>query len=116
MDLGDRIKARRLELGLSQLELAHRMGLKSKSTICKVETGDDNLTTVSIQRFADALSCSPLELMGMTEEGKQDEYEEIRLQGKQDAELLLKFHRLTPEAQSIILSTIDAFLSSKTMQ
>lgn len=62
--LGQRIKQKRKELGLSQEELANRLGLKSKSTICKIERGDDNLTTSSIRQYADALNCTPSYLMG----------------------------------------------------
>ena len=62
--LGNRIKARRLELGLSQEALANRMGLKSKSTICKIERGDDNLTTTAVSKYAEALETTPSHLMG----------------------------------------------------
>lgn len=37
MTIGERIAKRRLELGYSQTELARRMGLTNRSTICKVE-------------------------------------------------------------------------------
>ena len=62
--LGERIKRRRIELGLSQEDLAKRLGLKSKSTICKIERGDDNLTTTAITKYANALSVTPGYLMG----------------------------------------------------
>lgn len=39
MNLYDRIKARRLELRLSQDELAQKLGYKSRSTINKIEMG-----------------------------------------------------------------------------
>lgn len=39
MNLGERVKARREELKLSQEELARRMGYKSRSSINKVECG-----------------------------------------------------------------------------
>ena len=35
--IGDKIKAQRLAMGLTQEELAARMGYKSKSTINKIE-------------------------------------------------------------------------------
>lgn len=62
--LGKRIKQRRLELGLTQNELSARMGYKSKAAICKVECGEDNITSDRIERFADALECSVAHLMG----------------------------------------------------
>ena len=62
--VGERIKQRRKELGLTQGELAERMGYKSKSAICKVETVEDNITTDRIMDFAKALECTPAYLMG----------------------------------------------------
>lgn len=66
--VGLRIKNRRKLNGWSQEELATRMGLKSKSTICKIERGEDNLTTDSVQKYADVLGCSPSYLMGWEDE------------------------------------------------
>ena len=57
--IGLRIMERRKELGLSQQQLAERMGLKSKSTICKIEKGEDNLTAPTIMRYAKALETTP---------------------------------------------------------
>lgn len=62
--LGERLKQKRIELGLSQEELAKRLGLKSKSTICKIERGEDNLTTTAIRKYAEALHTTPAYLMG----------------------------------------------------
>lgn len=62
--VGKRIKEARKAIGLSQEDLAKRMGLKNKSSICKVERGDDNLTTDSVQKYADALHVSVGYLMG----------------------------------------------------
>lgn len=64
MTIGERIKQRRIELGLTQTELAHRMGLTSKTTICKAETTDFNPTTDRVREFAKALECTPGYLMG----------------------------------------------------
>ena len=53
--VGKRIKQRRKELGLSQEELASRMGFKSKQSISNVEIGRDNLTADRVTAFAKAL-------------------------------------------------------------
>lgn len=66
LGIGQRIKQRRNELSITQDELAHRMGYKSKAAICKVENGEDNITTDRIAKFAKALNCSPSYLMGWT--------------------------------------------------
>lgn len=39
MTIGERIKFRREELGMSQEELAHKIGYKSRSAVNKIETG-----------------------------------------------------------------------------
>ena len=44
MTLGDKIKFRREELQMSQEELANRLGYKSRSTIAKIESGENDLT------------------------------------------------------------------------
>ncbi len=64
MTIGERIRKRREELGLSQEELAVKMGYSGKSTVCKAETCGDNVTTSKVRRFADALGCSYWHLMG----------------------------------------------------
>jgi transcriptional regulator with XRE-family HTH domain len=64
--VGKRIKKRRIELNLTQEELANRMGYKSKAAICKVEGGEDNITSDRIRKFADALETTPAFLMGWT--------------------------------------------------
>ncbi len=71
--IGKRIKEVRIELGLSQEELAKRLGLKSKSTICKIETGEDNLSMRSIQKYAKALGCDSSYLIGL-DQAMQDKW------------------------------------------
>lgn len=67
MTIGNRIKLRRQELGLTQTELAHRLGLKSKVSISTVENDKEDLTTDRIKKFADALETTPAYLMGWEE-------------------------------------------------
>ena len=64
MTIGQRIKQRRKELGLTQTELAHRLGNKSKVSVCTVENDKEDLTTDRIRKYADALECTPAYLMG----------------------------------------------------
>lgn len=62
--VGRNIKQRRLELGMSQSELAKKMGYKTKGSIAKVECGVEVPRKEKVERFAKALSCDPAELMG----------------------------------------------------
>ncbi|MPM32450.1 hypothetical protein SDC9_79012 [bioreactor metagenome] len=65
--LRKKIKARREELGLTQYELAKKLGYKSKSTIAKIEAGKNELNQSKLTAFADALETTPSELMGWKE-------------------------------------------------
>lgn len=62
--IGKNIADRRKELGLTQEELANRMGYKSKSTINKIELGINDIPQTKIVKFAEALHTSPSVLMG----------------------------------------------------
>ncbi|WP_425539997.1 helix-turn-helix domain-containing protein [Microaceticoccus formicicus] len=62
--LGQRIKNRRLELGLSQDELARLAGYDNRATISKIESGIIDLNISKVNVFAKALGCSPAYLMG----------------------------------------------------
>lgn len=64
MTIGERIKAKRKELGLSQEELAHRLGNKSRASVSTVEHDKEDLTTTRIAAYAEALECTPACLMG----------------------------------------------------
>lgn len=55
MTIGERIKKRREELGLSQETLAERLGYKSKSSINKIELNQRDLPQSKIKMIADAL-------------------------------------------------------------
>lgn len=66
MDLYRRIRQRREELGMSQEELAKKLGYKSRSTIAKIEKGENDITQTKIAAFAKALDTTPGYLMGWT--------------------------------------------------
>ncbi len=58
MGIAENIKRRRLELNMSQQELADAMGYTSRSTIAKIEAGDNSVPEAKIPRFARALHTS----------------------------------------------------------
>ncbi len=70
MQIGDRIKDRREQLGLSQEKLASALGYKSRSSINKIERNHRNLTQRKIKAIADVLQTTPDYIMGWTEEQK----------------------------------------------
>ena len=67
MELYKNIKARRKELGLSQDDLAARLGYKSKTSISKIEKGYNDIPQSKIVEFAKALNTTPGKLMGINE-------------------------------------------------
>ena len=52
MSVGANIKKRRFELKMSQQELAEAMGYKTRSTIAKIESGENDVSQKKLQRFA----------------------------------------------------------------
>lgn len=67
--LGLRIKARRIELGMTQAELAKKLGYKTKSSITKIEQGISDITQTQVKQFAEVLGCGVSYLMGWTPAG-----------------------------------------------
>lgn len=65
--VGDRIREKRESLGMSQEELAKKLGYKSRSSINKIETDARNLTQSKIKSIADALLTTPSYIMGWEE-------------------------------------------------
>ena len=66
-DLSSRIRQRREQLGLSQEELAARMGYRSKSSITKLEKGINDLPRAKLEELAAALNTTPAWLMGLVD-------------------------------------------------
>lgn len=64
MQIGYIIKKRRVQLGLSQTELANKLGFKSKASISRIELGVQSLPQNKILEMAKALDVSPEYLMG----------------------------------------------------
>lgn len=61
------IKKRRMQLNMSQQELAETVGYKGRSMISQIEAGTVDLPLSMIRKFADSLKCSPSYLMGWVE-------------------------------------------------
>lgn len=80
MTIGSRIRKRREELGISQSELARRVGYSSRSSINKIELDERQLTQSKIAIIADALYTSPGYIMGWEKpEGESIETDPVLL-------------------------------------
>lgn len=104
MTVGERIKITREAKGISQEELAKRIGLKGKSSVCKIETAGDHISTASIVKYAKALNVPPSDLMGWTQGtgAEPDKLESklidtIKLLDVQQKEYLLKIAKMFSE-------------------
>ena len=100
--IGERIKAARLQLGISQKELAERLGLKSKSTICKIEKGEDNLTTETIAKYAKALGVSIQYLVG------REESKVVDIQSTRNREFVELFTNADPVVQESVVNLLKS--------
>lgn len=91
--VGNNILNKRKELGLTQEELAVKMGYKSKSTINKIELGINDIPQSKIQRFAEVLGTTPAALMGWDK--KENSLDKRQL--TEGEELMLELFRKIPE-------------------
>lgn len=65
MELHENIKYLREKLGMSQIDLAVKVGYKDRSSVAKVESGNVDLPQSKIALFASALGVTPAELIGI---------------------------------------------------
>lgn len=107
MTVGNRIKQRRLELGLTQAELAEKMGYSGKTSVCMAETGGDNITTTKVRKFADALGVSFRYLMGYEDDqGVSTPYGQLidaYVKNEQTQEFVELFQSVSPDVQETVL-------------
>lgn len=68
MTFGERVKIKRELLGLSQEELANKLGFKSRSSINKIEKDINDVTQSVVVKLATALETTPAYLMGWEDE------------------------------------------------
>ncbi len=72
--IGVRIRKKREELGISQEELARRVGYSGRSSVNKVEMGANDISRSKVVAFAQALQTTPAYLMdGSSIELSKDE-------------------------------------------
>ncbi|MDL2250485.1 helix-turn-helix transcriptional regulator [Lachnospiraceae bacterium OttesenSCG-928-J05] len=105
MSMSERIKERRLAVGLTQEELANRLGLQ-KSAIAKYENGRvENIKRSVIANMAKVLECDPSYLLDFTDSIKSNSYTPI-------------FKPLNVKEKALTFSFVDNFrrLSADNME
>ena len=99
MHIGEKIKARRVALGLSQRDLAERMGYKNHSVIARIEAGSVDLPQSRLDQFAKVLDVSHGYLLGLISE--EENIKNARL-----AEIIIKM-RKDPEFFEAVSNMAD---------
>ena len=93
MTIGERIKQRRLELGLSVDEVAEKLG-KNRATIYRYESNEiENLPVGTLEPLAKILETTPAKLMGWEDEELEEKGEDpyyINEDAKEYAQFLFK--------------------------
>lgn len=64
-----RLKYLRKRAGLTQEQLARKLGYSTHTTIFKIESGKSDVSITQIPAYCKALGCTPLELLGLRPEG-----------------------------------------------
>lgn len=98
LELFKRIRSRRKMLGISQDELAKRVGYKSRSSINKIELGINDIPQSKIVEIAFALDTTPEYLMGWTSDASN--------QDKDEAELIDGYRALSEEGKRLVKAII----------
>lgn len=106
MTIYDRIKLLRESQGLSQQELATRLGYKSRSAINKIELGLRDISQSKVEAFAKALNTTPAYLMGWEDQIASYSDDEL------DRKIIEVFNRLSEEKKKQALDYF-AFLASQ---
>lgn len=108
MTIYERIRALRIEKGLSQGELAKLVGYEGRSAISKVENGDRDISQSMIEKYAAALGVTPTYLLyGDSEDDPAESEQELR--NEVYARL---FSQLNPEHQEMIIAQIKGILET----
>lgn len=106
LELYKRIKSRREELKISQDELAKKLGYRSRSSINKIEKGENDIPQSKIFAFAVALNTTPEYLMGWDNKKNRQEI------FSDDESKLLDGYRALDDSKRQTLFSMLAFLSS----
>ena len=103
LEIGERIRKRRLELHLSQEQLAERAGI-SVNTLSRLENGQSSTTIEKFRRILLALDADANYLIGM-------EVSKVKEAGG-DEQVFLRFRHLEDEDQKVVAKTMIALLDA----
>lgn len=85
--MGKRIRALREQLGLSQIELAKKVGKSSAAYIAFIESGERNISTMDMMLLAKKLGTTVAELVGEEDAKKEVKFmQALRSSGDLDTD------------------------------
>lgn len=105
LEMGSRIKSKRVELGYSQEELAKKCGFKGRSAISMIELGLRDIAHDKIVALAKALGISPAYIMGW-KEPEVNEYNIETDKSRTQIEIEDRLSNLTEGQLKAILSIV----------
>lgn len=121
MTVGQRICNRRQELGMTQEELAFKMGYKTRNAIYQYEKAE-NMKLSLIRKFAQALDCTEAYLSGWEDKSIEETLTEAYIKGQEvkeltpnteeEKQLIRSFRELDEESQRQIVLML-AFLKEQ---
>jgi len=103
-DIGKRIREKREANGITQEELATKLGYKNKSTIAKIENGTNDIVQSKVVEFANALNTSASYLMGWEEKTSNAKQSQIN---QSDYELLRKYHLIDDKGRHTVDTVLE---------
>ena len=95
MSIGERIRNKRIEKGMTQEELAVSVGYTSKSTINKIELGINDIPLSKVCEFARALSTTESYLMGWEEDSSSS----VPIADPNEDQLIVMYRELNSAGQ-----------------
>lgn len=118
--LGKRITQRRQEINMTMDELAHLMGYKHRSSIQKLENGENGLPSDKVEELAGYLQMDPAELMGWIRlDAKnhgmtklvQKALEQV-MPSEEEFKLLNDMAMLNADGQELVINFINSLLQN----
>lgn len=107
-EIGKRIRSKREELGLTQEELAARLGYKSKTTIAKIENGTNDIVQSKVVDFAKALNTSVAYLMGWSESSYPNKSDYSIVLDSDERLLIERYKTLSEDSRKRLLAYATA--------
>ena len=113
MTIGDRIKLRRKELGMSADKLGEVIG-KNRATVFRYENGDiERMPIDVIEPIAEALLTTPAYLMGWEDEDEKTATQKDSGMSEAKLQLLALAESCSDEEASRLLQMMELFLGKR---